>query len=92
MSRLSYFEIVLIQLIVYVLIFLINDFAGLLVSIIISLVALVVTLISYFLEWVEPSRIPRSYFPIMWLTVLSPLLVLLGFAILFGLPSLQDLG
>jgi FtsH-binding integral membrane protein len=78
--------LLLVQLIVYILIFLWDDHVGYLLCIIISAVVFTILIISYLVEKVEPSKVPSSYFRTMWILWLAPVIVMLFFA---GLNLLQ---
>ncbi len=71
--------LLLVQLIVYILIFLWDDHVGYLLCIIISVVVFTILVISYLVEKVEPSKVPVSYFRTMWILWLAPVIVLLFF-------------
>lgn len=70
------------MLIIYTLIFLWNEHIGYLLSLIMTVVVLAVLLISYVVEWIEPSKVPPGYFRLMWVLFLTPLLTLIFFGLL----------
>lgn len=83
MFRRTSLEILLIQLIGYLIIFLWNDHIGYLLSIIIGSVVFAILMVSYIVEKVEPSRVPSSYYRVMWMLWLAPVLALLFFSLLY---------
>ena len=75
MSSKRLIELFLSQLILYTAVFLWDQHVGYLLSIIIGTLSLVLLVISFILEWVEPSRVPRWYFQVMWLSFLAPFIM-----------------
>ncbi len=75
MSTKRHIELFLSQLIIYTLVFLVDEHVGYLLSIILGCLSLVLLVISFFLEWVEPSKVPRWYFQVMWLSFLAPTII-----------------
>jgi hypothetical protein len=69
------FEIFLIQIIVYLLLWLWNDFVATLLSLSFAAIGLFVLIISIIAELIDRSRVPRWYFYVMVLSVLTPILV-----------------
>ncbi|NND34594.1 MAG: hypothetical protein HKN76_18555 [Saprospiraceae bacterium] len=78
-------EIFFFQLIVYISIYLWNDHVGFLLCSIFSVITLVLLSISYVVELIEPSKVPRWYFILMWISLLAPALTLLFFIGLEGI-------
>ena len=75
-------EILLIQLIGYVAVFLWDQHVAYLLSLIVAVVVLAVLMISYLVEKVEPSKVPASYYRLMWLLFAAPVLALMFFTAL----------
>jgi hypothetical protein len=75
-------EILLVQLIGYITVFLWDQHVAYLLSLIIAVVVLAVLIISYLVEKVEPSKVPPSYFKLMWLLFAAPAMALMFFAAL----------
>jgi hypothetical protein len=73
--RLSISEIFLIQIIVYILLWLWNDFVATILSLSFAAIALFILLISLIAELIDKSKVPRWYFYVMFLSVLTPILV-----------------
>jgi hypothetical protein len=47
-------------------------------------------MISYVVEWIEPSKVPRWYFVLMWLSLLAPLVTLFFFAAIHGIQFIEN--
>jgi hypothetical protein len=73
--RVSLFEIFLIQVILYTVIWLMNDYVASYMSVVIPAICLVILLIALIAEYIEPSGISRKYFWFMGISVITPLLV-----------------
>jgi len=83
MFKLSLLESFLIQIIIYSIIWLTNEYVATLLSIIIPPIAFAVLIISYMVERIEKSKVPSSYFRHMWLLIIAPLLVGVVFATIY---------
>jgi hypothetical protein len=71
--RLSLVEIFLIELVVWLALWLTSDYVATLLTIIVSIIVCAVLVLSLVSEWIEKSKVPRSYFSIMALSVLASL-------------------
>jgi hypothetical protein len=69
------FEIFLVQIIVYLLLWLWNDFVATLLSLSFAAIGLFVLIISLIAEMIDRSKVPRWYFYVIILSVLTPILV-----------------
>jgi hypothetical protein len=65
MERIGVIETYLSTCIVFVLIWLWQDFLGIWLSVVIGSVSIAVLAIATVSEWIEPSRVPRRYFWLM---------------------------
>ena len=72
---LSISEIFFIQVIVYLLVWLWNDFVATILSLSFTAIAFFILVISLIAELIDRSKVPRWYFYVMVLSVLTPLLV-----------------
>jgi hypothetical protein len=72
---LSLSEIFMIQAILYLLIWLWNDFAATIMSLSFSAIALFIILIAGIAEVIEPSKVPRKYFYVMVISALTPIII-----------------
>lgn len=66
-------EIFLIQVFLYMLCWLINDYLASMVSLIFATMFLAILLVSLVVEVVERSRVPRWYFIFMLISVIAPI-------------------
>jgi hypothetical protein len=69
------FEIFLIQIIIYLLLWLWNDFVATLLSLSFAAIGLFVLIISLIAEIIDRSKVPRWYFYVIILSVITPLLI-----------------
>lgn len=81
--RLSLLEIFLLQTVVWLALWLISDYIAGLLTIIIGAIVSAVLLLALISEAIERSRVPRSYFLVMAISVLA-LLVAAGIYIAFS--------
>ncbi|MEM9822947.1 MAG: hypothetical protein AAF985_17840 [Bacteroidota bacterium] len=68
-------ELILIQFLFYLVLWLWNDYIASLISAVFACIFFFILLISLVVEWIEPSKVPRSYFVFMLISVLCPILV-----------------
>jgi hypothetical protein len=78
-------EIFLGELILYVGVFIWNDHVGFLLCTIFGSITLVLLLISYVVELIERSKVPRWYFLLMWISLVAPLITILFFVGIGGI-------
>jgi hypothetical protein len=69
------FEIFLIQIIIYLLLWLWNDFVATLLSLSFAAIGLFILIISLIAELIDRSKVPRWYFYVMILSVITPLMI-----------------
>lgn len=74
-KRTYVFEIFFIQIIIYLLLWLWNDFVATLLSLSFAAIGIFVLLISLIAEIIDRSKVPRWYFYVIVLSVLTPILV-----------------
>ena len=79
--RLGYIEVFLGQLIIYALVYLVNDYIGFMLCLIISVIAASLLLLSLVFELIDRSKVPRSFYFYMLTAVLAPVVVLAGYSI-----------
>ena len=82
--KLSNLEIFLAQVIVWLALWLINDYLATLLTLIISAIVFSVLLIALISEAIERSKVPRRYFLIMAGAVAAPLVAALIYMVVFG--------
>ena len=74
----------LIQLTCYLAIFSLSPYTGTLLAAILGAIALAVWVLSYVVEWVQPSRVSRSYYSYVLSAWVAPFLALIGYVLLNG--------
>ncbi len=81
--RVSIIEIFLFQIILYSCLWLIDEYVATFICITIPVIVLVVLIVSLMAELIEPSRISRKYFWIMGVSIAAPVLVGIGFYVMY---------
>lgn len=73
----------LIQVILYTLLWLVSEYVGLLVCIVMASIFGAIWLFSIIVEKIEKSKVPQSFFGWMFLSIWPPLIVALAFTIYY---------
>ncbi len=81
----------LIQVMVYFLLWLSYDYLAILISLIIGAVCLFVFAVAVIVELIESSRVPRWYFWLMGTSIVAPILAALIFVISGGTITWMEL-
>jgi hypothetical protein len=68
-------EIFMIQAVLYLILWLWNDYAATILSLSFAVIAAFILIIALIAEVIEPSKVPRKYFWVMVISALMPLLV-----------------
>lgn len=84
MLKLRPIEWFLIEFIFYILLWLLNDYVATLISVIFIVIFAAILLVAGISELVEPSRVPRSYYIFMAVSILAPLVAGALFLLLIG--------
>ena len=74
MSRFGPIEILLLEVIFYLLLWFADDYIAAMISLIFAVVILLILIISIIVELIERSKVPRWYFTVMFLSVLAPII------------------
>lgn len=82
--RMTLPEIFLLETVVWLILWLLNDYMATLLTLIIGVIVLAVLLLALLSEAIERSRVPRRYFYVMGLSVLAPLVAAILYQVLFG--------
>ncbi|MDX2278033.1 MAG: hypothetical protein NW218_00530 [Saprospiraceae bacterium] len=82
--RMTLPEIFLLETVVWLILWLLNDYMATLLTLIIGAIVLAVLLLALLSEAIERSRVPRRYFYVMGLSVLAPLVAAILYQVLFG--------
>ncbi len=72
MSRTRFIEIFLLQIVVYLALWVLYEYLASLLSVIIGVVCLAILFLSLLVEWVERSNVPRWYYHLMVISILAP--------------------
>ena len=78
-----YKEGFLAQVILYSLVWLISEYTGMLICVIMFAVITALLLLSLLTELVQRSKVPKSYFMWMALSAIAPLIVAIGFSMIY---------
>ena len=73
MINLRPIEWFLIEFVMYILIWLINDYVATLISLVFIVILLAILLVAGIAEVIEPSKVPRSYYLFMVVSILAPI-------------------
>lgn len=82
--RLSLLEIFLLELVCYLVIWLLNAYLATLLTLILTAIVFAVLVIAGISELIERSKVPRRFFYIMALSVAAPVLAALVYLFIFG--------
>ena len=87
MKKLRPIEIFLIEVVIYLLIWMANDYLGSLLSLIFGSIFFCILIISLLAEWIERSKVPRWYYSFMLVSVLAPVAVSIVMILVKGQPE-----
>lgn len=82
--RLSVLEIFLLELAVWLALWLMNDYIATLLTIILGSIMVAVLLLSLISEGIERSKVPPKYFRVMAVSVVTPVIAGAIYLFLFG--------
>jgi len=83
-TRLSLFEIFLLQTIAWLGLWLLSDYLAALLTLIVGAIVLAVLTIALISEAIERSKVPKKYFQVMAISILSPAIAALIYVTLLG--------
>lgn len=75
MRGLSLLESFMLQLVIYILIWIVNDYVASMLLLIVPVIGTAILLLSLIFELIEPSKIPKSYYKYMLTIILAPIVV-----------------
>jgi len=84
LKNIGILEICLVQFIFYSIFWLTNEYLATLLTTIMVPMLLAILIISLIAEFIDKSKVPRSYFKVMAVSVVIPLIVAFVFVSLFG--------
>lgn len=82
--RLSLFEIFLLETAAWLAIWLLSDYVATLLTLTVGAIVSAVLAIALMAEWVERSKVPRRYFQVMALSILSIVTAAGLYLVIFG--------
>ncbi len=74
MRKIRPVELLLIQIVIYFLLWLWDEYTATLLSLIWGGICLLILLTSLVVEWIEKSNVPKWYFSVLWVSVLAPIM------------------
>lgn len=80
--RIGLIEIALVELVLCLLLWVIDEYIASLLCVAIPAISLAILIIAIIAEWIEPSKVPRIFFGMLLITALVPLI---SFAVYFGI-------
>jgi hypothetical protein len=81
--RLSLLEVYLLEVVVWLGLWLLNDYLATLLTLILGAIVSAVLLIALIAELIERSKVPRRYFYIMLLSIVAPVAAALLYLLIF---------
>lgn len=82
--KLTVFEVFLLEVVVWLAFWLLNDYMATLLTLIIVAIVSSVLIIAMISEWIERSKVTRYYFQVMAVSVAAPLVAGVLYITLFG--------
>ncbi|MBX2891983.1 MAG: hypothetical protein KF734_13725 [Saprospiraceae bacterium] len=82
--RFSLLEIFLFQVIIWLLLWLLDDYVATLLTLVVGAIVLAVLLVALMAEGIERSKVPRRYFHVMLLSILAPMAAAGLYMLIFG--------
>ena len=73
MEKIRPLEIFLVQLVIYILLWLGDDYLATMVSLIFGTIFFLILFVSLIVEWIERSKVPIWYYKVMAVSILAPL-------------------
>jgi len=80
----SYRDGFLIQIIIYTVLWLYDDYVGLIISLTMAAILIGLLVFAFIIELIEKSKVPRSFFIWMLISAFPPILVSILFTIFSG--------
>ncbi len=82
--RFSLFEIFLFQVVVWLGLWLLNDYIATLLTLILGAIVSAVLIVALMAELIERSKVPRQYFFIMLSGIAAPIVAAMLYLLIFG--------
>ena len=87
MIKISPFETFLIQVVIFLLLWLWDDYVATILSFSFIGIFFSIWILSWIVEWIEPSKVPKKYFSYVLACALAPTVVTAVFFGIYGLPD-----
>lgn len=85
MPKIRSIELLLIQFIIYSLLWLWDEYLASLLTLVFTAIAIFILVISLMAELIEPSKVPRWYFTSMIVSIIAPILATIVFVYFVGM-------
>lgn len=72
--KINAFELFLIQIVIYLILWMVNDYLASMLSLILAVISFAILLVSLVVELVERSRVPAWYYYYMAVSIIAPIL------------------
>ena len=82
--KLGLFEIILIELVLCLLLWVVDEYTASLLCIVLPIICLGVLVIALIAEWIEPSKVPRLFFKALGVSIIIPLVSFGIYFMIFG--------
>jgi len=82
--KIGLFEIVLLELVAFLLLWVVDEFTASLLCIVIPFICLGVLVVALISEWIEPSKVPKLFFKTLTVSIIIPLITLVVYFLIFG--------
>lgn len=82
--KIGLLEIALFEFIVFLALWVMDEYIASLLCVIVPAICLGVLIISLIAEWIEPSKVPKSFFKILGISVVIPIVTLVVYLGFFG--------
>lgn len=82
--RIGLVEIILIELVVFLLLWVVDEYTASLLCVVIPFICFGVLIVALISEWIEPSKVPRLFFTTMAVSIFIPLITLGVYFMIFG--------
>lgn len=84
MERIRPFEIFLAELVLYLILWIFNDYLASMLSLILGTICLLILVISLIVEAIERSKVPRWYYYFLGMSVLAPIVAAVIYIFISG--------
>lgn len=82
--KIGLLEISLLELVVFLLLWVIDEYTASLLCVIIPVICFGVLVVALIAEWIEPSKVPRLFFTTLAVSIVVPILTFVIYFLVFG--------